>query len=338
MRSRWRREVVLNTSVEQRSLRGISRRGREDRFSSRVSTRRRQQRTWVALALVGPIIVVVSFGGALVYDVVLSLQSVNIYQAGRFGHWVGLSNYRGVFHAGLGHVIFNTVIWQTLVSTLVKLILGFGLALVLRSRSLSSRFLRLLGRSMLIAVWAVPGVAATAVWRFMLSPKIGLFNEVGSFLRLSSGNSDPFASIPGSWSAIIALIVWNGLPLVVLVLLGAFESIPAETYEAALLDGASKLKQTLHITVPLSRSTLIVLGFLTFVELFNNFIYVWLTTGGGPGVGTQVLATDLYGTSFVTGNLGQGAAIGVLMSAAMAVAGLIYYLFVGRQQAQWHWR
>jgi multiple sugar transport system permease protein len=287
---------------------------------------------WIVFAMIAPTLAIAFFIVPLVYDAILSFQKVSILEAGHFGSWTGWSNYSNAFGGGLGHLLLNTALWQATVPAISKLCLGIALALVLRSRAIRTSWVRALGRTMLVLVWAVPPVAATALWRFMLSPNIGLVNELATATGLGSGKLDPLATVSGSWPAVIGLIVWNGLPFAVLVLLGAFESIPEELYEASALDGASHWQQTWKITLPLSIQTVGVLCFLMFVELFNNFVYVWLTTGGGPGYETQVLATAMYSAAFVNYNLGAGAAIGVVMSLMMGAVGVAYYALFSRRR------
>jgi multiple sugar transport system permease protein len=60
------------------------------------------------------------------------------------------------------------------------------------------------------------------------------------------------------------------------------------------------------------------------IQTFNNFVYVWLSTAGGPGTFTQVLATQLYSAAFVANDLGEGAAIGIVMTTVMAVFAMVY--------------
>ena len=75
-----------------------------------------------------------------------------------------------------------------------------------------------------------------------------------------------------------------------------------------------------------------VIAMLTTIWTFNNFVYVWLATRGGPGDYTQVLATQMYTTSFVDYRMGEGAAMGVLMSLIMFVFALVYFFLIFRDR------
>jgi multiple sugar transport system permease protein len=114
--------------------------------------------------------------------------------------------------------------------------------------------------------------------------------------------------------------------------MAGLQSIGREQYEAASLDGAARWKSFLHVTLPNLRPVLTVIVLMTVIGTFNNFVYVWLTTGGGPGTYTQVLATQLYSSAFVDNKMGQGAAIGILMTCIMAVFAVVYLRITMRER------
>jgi multiple sugar transport system permease protein len=126
-------------------------------------------------------------------------------------------------------------------------------------------------------------------------------------------------------------MVWRELPFVVIAFMAGLQAIPSDQYEAAAIDGATASRALWHVTLPNLRPVIIVVGLMITIGAFNNFIYVWLTTGGGPGTYTQVLATQLYSTAFVDDELGKGAAIGLVMSAVMLVFAAIYLTVATRR-------
>ena len=128
------------------------------------------------------------------------------------------------------------------------------------------------------------------------------------------------------------MLVWRELPFVVITFLAALQSIPTELRDAARIDGANKWQIQTRIVLPLLKPVIAVVTLLTTIWTFNNFVYVWLATRGGPGDYTQVLATQMYSTSFVDYRMGEGAAIGVLMSLIMFVFALVYFLVQSRKK------
>jgi multiple sugar transport system permease protein len=126
----------------------------------------------------------------------------------------------------------------------------------------------------------------------------------------------------------VTIIVWNTVPLIALSLLASLQSIPEELNEAAALDGASRWQQFRYIALPFLMPTIVVLTLKSVFWTFNNFVYVWLATGAGPGTFTNVLATEIYIKAFVDFRLGYSSAVGIVMALVMAVFGIAYYRFV----------
>jgi multiple sugar transport system permease protein len=77
---------------------------------------------------------------------------------------------------------------------------------------------------------------------------------------------------------------------------------------------------------------MLVLGLMSVFWSFNNFVYVWLATGAGPGTFTNVLATEVYLKAFVDGRMGYSSALGIVMAAIMTAFGLLYLRFVVRRE------
>lgn len=165
---------------------------------------------------------------------------------------------------------------------------------------------------------------AIAAWRWILDGNSGVLNQALTGLGIIDGGIPFLAQTSTVWWSIIAIIVWRELPFVVMVLVAGLQSIPAEQYEAAAVDGAGRWTSWRSVTVPNLRPVLTIVVLVTVIQTFNNFVYVWLTTGGGPGNFTAVLATELYSAAFFDNELGAGAAIGLLMTVIMAIFAVVY--------------
>ena len=296
----------------------------------------RRRRTWVRLVpylLIAPalLILVLLFLGPALYNFVLSLQEVSFFELARGGTWVGFQNYAKIFRDPTTRLaLFNTLFWLTTVTVLFRLFVGMGLALLVNAPVLGKYRLSALARSLLLLPWVTPPVVAVAAWQWILHPRYGAVNQ----LLVQSGTVYEgipfFAQTSTVWWALVAMIVWREVPFVAISFLAGLQSIPAELYEAARIDGASGLKVFRFITLPLMIPVIGVVGLLSVIWTFNNFLYVWLATRGGPGTYTQVLATHLYTEAFFNYRMGTGAAIGVLMSLLMTLFALVYFRFVLR--------
>ncbi|MFC5826056.1 carbohydrate ABC transporter permease [Nonomuraea insulae] len=278
-----------------------------------------------ALTLPALIVIGALFAFPSVYNVILAFQELTPYDTPGDAVWVGLENFASIFtDPEIGSAAINTAFWLTAVTVAIRLVLGMALALLLQSPVLHRWGLRGVCRTLVLVPWMVPPVVAVACWKWIFDANTGVLNQflVGTHI-LSEGV--PFlAQTSTVWWSVIAIIVWRELPFVVVVMMAGLQSIPKEQYEAAAIDSAGRRQTFLHVTLPNLRPVITVVVLMTVIQTFNNFVYVWLSTGGGPGTYTQVLATQLYSAAFVANSLGEGAAIGMVMTALMAVFALVY--------------
>jgi len=196
------------------------------------------------------------------------------------------------------------------------------LALVLNDPNLRGKTIY---RSLLIIPWAIPAFISVLVW------KNGFFNEtygiINKFIisQLFGGTpikwmNDPF------WAKVAVLIVntWLGFPYMMVVTLGALQSIPQDYYEAASIDGASKWQRFWKITFPLLMTTVAPLLVGSFAFNFNNFGNIYLLTGGGPAMpntntpagSTDILISYTYKLAFEGGrgqDFGFASAISIII-------------------------
>ena len=98
------------------------------------------------------------------------------------------------------------------------------------------------------------------------------------------------------------------------------------------MDGAGPISRFFHVTLPHLMPTIVVITLLLVFWTFNNFVYVWLATGAGPGLYTNVLATEIYIKGFIDFELGFSSSLGMVMAAIMAVFGIIYFRFVALRE------
>ncbi len=269
------------------------------------------------------------------YNIELSLTDITLLKLRTGGAPVGLENYREFLSsAGFLDLAVNTIVWLTAVTVLLRMLLGLLFALLLNSRFLETLRLTTLTRLVLLVPWATPPVVAVIAWRWLFDPGHGAINR----LLLSTGlitNPVAFlADLRTVWPSIVTIVVWNTTHLVAVSLLAALQSIPEELNEAAAIDGATRWQQFRFVTLPYLLPTLSVLGLMSVIWTFNNFVYVWLATGAGPGTFTNVLATEIYIKAFIDLRIGYSSAIGVVMAVVMAGFGALYFRFFGLHDMQ----
>jgi len=235
------------------------------------------------------------------------------------GRWtfVGLANFKRIL-SGDGHALSDplnfwfilgvTLAW-TFVNVILHVLFGTLFALILRQPWLKARGL---WRVLLIVPWAVPNYITALIWKGMFAGEYGAVNSILSGLGLDRVSW--FSSWATAFSANVATNTWLGFPFMMVVALGALESIPKELEEAAEVDGASSWQRFKEITLPHLKPALgpaIVLGS---IWTFNMFNVIALVSGGKPGGSTDILVTDAYRWAFERGEqYGMAAALGTII-------------------------
>ena len=290
-------------------------------------SRSRDQHRFVWLMLLPAFTVMgVFFLWPTIYNIRNSFTDLSLLGLRNGGDWVGLDNYVTLFlDADFRKVLFNTLFWLTLVSVGLRLVLGFAIALFIESALVRRMRLTVPLRMAALLPWATPDIVAVTVWKQILDGRSGFINNalmnIGVIDRPIVFLGDP----TWVWPSIVTIIVWNGLPIIVLTMAAALQSVPKDLYEAADIDGATTSIKFWHVTFPHALPALAVLGLLTTIWTFNNFVYVWISTGAGPGNFSNVLATEVYLQGFVNFKLGLSSAIGVFMAAFAMIFGWIYF-------------
>lgn len=221
--------------------------------------------------------------------------------------------------------------WSSLLVTLrlVLVVGGISLAIGLATALLvNNRFHgRSLARLFVALPWAVPEVVATVIWAWMLDSSFGLFNWLLLTTRVINApfqfTSDPTAA----FSAVAAVMIWKGYPLMSIMLLAGLQSIPEEHYQAAKVDGASAWQRLVYITLPSLAPVIGVTMVMTTLWVFRDFAIIHVLTRGGPIGSTTTLSILTWEQSFSFFRMGQGAAVGVV---TMVICAIISRALVGR--------
>lgn len=267
------------------------------------------------------------------FNIETSFTDLSLFGLKRGGTWVGVENYVELVGSGdFRRVLWNTIVWLTLVGVGVRILLGLALAFLLNSPVLKRWRLQTISRVLLIVPWATPPVVAIVVWRWLLDPRVGSINSALMSVGIVDQPIAFLATAGWVWPALITIITWNTLPLVALTFLASLQSLPDELVEAAQIDGASRLQLVRYVYFPHLKPAIVVMVLLSTFWTFNNFIYVWLTTGAGPGLYTNVMATEVYIQAFINGRFGFSSATGVVMAAIMTVFGLVYLRVIARRE------
>lgn len=239
---------------------------------------------------------------------------------------------------GLGNfqrVLRDPRVWQTIVVTLfftsvsvgMELVLGLILALIM-NKALVGRGLI---RTFSLIPWAIPTVVAALMWAYLYNGSSGILALIMERVGIIGKSTDLMLSSTSALWSIIFADVWKTTPYFGLLLLAGLQVIPDSLYESAMLDGASKWKQFLHITLPLLKPSILVALLFRTLDAFRIFDLIWVLTGGGPGGTTESISIYAYKVMFAQTRFGYGAAIILIMALCVGVISYLYIKFLDIQ-------
>ena len=185
-------------------------------------------------------------------------------------------------------------------------------------------------RTILILPTMMTPVVVGLIWRFMYNPELGMANYLLSFLGLG-----PFNWLGNRHLAMYAVMfadIWQWTPFMALVMLAGLQALPDEPFEAASIDGASGLQMVRYITLPLLRPTMLVAVLIRLMDAFKSFDLIFVLTGGGPGMTTEVLSFHIYRTGFKFFHMGYAAAMSYVMLVIVVLVSQILIRFLAREE------
>ena len=284
----------------------------------RSKLQRRQTRIgWVLLIpalLVVALVAIYPLGTTIYY----SFTNQEFLQGIEPTKWVGLENYRTLWH----DTIFRNAVWETIKFTLItvgfEFVLGMIIALVVNS-SFKGRGAM---RAVMLVPWAIPTVVAAQMWKWMFDDVYGVINDAGVRLHLLSHSRAWISEPSTALASVCAVDIWKTTPFVALLLLAGLQVIPSDLYEAASVDGASKLQQFWRITLPLLRPAILVALIFRTLDALRVFDVFYVFFGNRPD--TQTMAIYAQSTIVGDGHVGYGSAISVAIFLIIAVFVIIY--------------
>ncbi len=269
--------------------------------------------------MLSPALLVVAavMGFPLAYALVRSFE--------RRGSFVGLQNYSMLLSdPTIQTVIARTALFVAVCAT-IELLLGLSYALLL-NREFPGRGIV---RTLYLVPLLVPPVIAALNWSFLLNPQFGAVNQLLRYVL-------PPAWIPlwladPTWAmvAVIIVTVWRNTPFVMILILAGLQSIGREMYEAAFIDGASRIQALRYVTLPSLRKVILVALMLRVIDLFRVFDTIFVMTQGGPGGATDILSTRIYKMAFWEAQTGPAAALSYI-ALIITLMLLVPLLFLSR--------
>jgi multiple sugar transport system permease protein len=275
-----------------------------------------------------------SFGYALIFPALLIILGLNLYPTVEgiltaftnqslidpaHSAWVGLDNYIKLLQDPVFRIALAHSLELTISAVLLQVILGLILAHLLIQNVPGIHFFR----SIAMITWVLPIIASVVMFRFITLPNYGLINILLKNAGAGQLARNWFGDEKYAFPLILMMHLWRNVPFYAIAFMAAMQAISVDLYEAARIDGAGEWRQFWYITLPNLRYIILVMVVLHVTFTFNNFDFVYLSTGGGPVNATEVLSTYIYKQAWNGYQLGYASAGGVIMLVILVILVMI---------------
>jgi N,N'-diacetylchitobiose transport system permease protein len=298
---------------------------------SMPAVRRAVAKLTMPVLLLLPAIVIIAglVGYPLARTIYLSFTDTNLGDLIYGGStWVGLENFKDVFaNDRLRVALVNTVVFGT-ACVIGTMVFGFAVALLLNQRLKGN----LLFSIAVLLPWAVPALAASAIWKWLFDARYGFVNWALVNLGFESFEGYAwFASRSSAYVAIFVTVVWQSFPFIALSLLAGLQTLPKETLQAAQVDGANAFQRFRLITLPLLKPIVAVLVVFSTIWDFKIFDQIYVMGSGVPDRAADTAAVAAYREGFALGHYGLGAAAAVVLFGVLLAFALLYVRLLGKE-------
>lgn len=284
-----------------------------------------EKRKWLPYGLILPAIILLLLLYAYPIFLIIrqSFSKVNFINSST--EFIGLSNYKDIFK---DPGFYNTLL-ITLKYTIITVILKVGLGFLFAYLLYKEIFFKKQFRFLILIPWAIPQVAVSTIWKWILDGDYGYLNYILMKINLTSKPIWFLSSPDLAFYSASFIDAWIGIPLVCMMFLAGLEAIPKNLYEASQIDGAGSLRQFIDITIPGIKKVFTTILILVNIWTFNSFNVIYVLTGGGPMRATETLIIRIYQESFSRFNLGISATLSVISMIILSILTVIYVKGLG---------
>jgi multiple sugar transport system permease protein/alpha-1,4-digalacturonate transport system permease protein len=293
---------------------------------ARIRTGRRRSSTWVGWSFILPNFV--GFAALTLIPVIASLAlSFLDWDSYSSPRWVGLANFERMIHNDTFWTALRNTAYYAVGHVPLTLVAALGFAVLLNQKLKGVRFFR----TALFFPYITSLVAVAVVWNMLLSPDLGPVNQL---LRALGVDHPPGWTTSTTWAmpAVIMASVWRDLGYYMILYLAWLQTIPAELYEAAQVDGASGWQRFWNITVPSLRPTTFFVLIMLTISSFKVFDLVQVMTEGGPGRSTLVLSQVIFREGITQGRFGYSSAVSMVLFVIVLTVTLVQFRLQRRSE------
>jgi len=248
---------------------------------------------------------------------------------GRSGVFIGLENYQWLWDDSIFWLSVTNTLLYTGVASVIKFAIGLYLALLLNE----NMPFKAVVRAIVLIPFIVPTVLSALAFWWIFDAQFSIISWSLRQIGLITHNINFLGDPNLARLSVIFVNIWRGIPFVAITLLAGLQTVPPSLYEAATIDGASRLQMFRYITFPLLTPIIAVVMTFSVLFTFTDFQLIWSMTRGGPVNATHLMATLSYQRAIISGFLGEGAAISTAMIPFLLAA--IMLSWFGLQRRKW---
>lgn len=265
-----------------------------------------------------------SQGADLMEELRTSILEPNYIGLKNYAHFLEELKVRDGQLGRLGKTLLNTL-FITVVSVGFELLLGLMIALII-NRPYKGRGLT---RAAVLVPWAIPTVVSARMWLSLYDGQTGIFAYWLTKLGIIPDAGILLTTKSGALFSIIFADVWKTTPYLALLLLAGLQGISDDLYEAANIDGATRIQQFFKITLPLLKPTIVVSLLFRTLDAFRIFDLIFVLTGGGPGNSTESISIYAYVTMFSQMDFGKGSTLSIIVFLCVTLISIFYIKLLG---------
>ena len=277
-------------------------------MAKEIDLQARQRRLAWYLILPAVLVVVLVIGYPLIQVIVYSFLKYKL-DGVTPPSFIGLSNYAFIFTDPAFWGAVKVTLIFSFFSVIIETVLGLIIAMVASSKFKGRTLLRVA----ILVPWAIPTVVSSQIWRWMFNDIYGVANVIMADLHLIPHKLAWLASASTALPVIIAVDVWKTTPFMALLLLAGLQLIPGDLYEAAAIDGATKVRQFWTITLPLVTPTLLVALIFRTLDALRVFDIFYVMVGGQGDLQTMAIYNQQYLIQFLDAGIGSAASVVILL-------------------------
>lgn len=242
----------------------------------------------------------------LAYSLVTSFFNTNLKHPG-LGDFVGLQNYIEVLQDQYFMKSVGTTLFFTVGVVVIEFLVGLAISLLLNNIQKARNFFF----TIIIVPMMITPIAVGLIWRLLLHSDLGIINYLLSLIGITGKAWLADSSI--ALGTVMFIDIWQNVPYMVLVILAGLVTLPTDPYEAAAIDGATRVQSFFSLTVPMMMPTFSVVLLLRSITALKTYDLIFVLTRGGPGTTTEVISYHIYQQAFRYLEIGKAAAMSYLL-------------------------